>query len=273
MPAADSTYTAQWGIVLTAPASVTSTSKTDTTVSLSWSAVSGAVSYNVHCGAQKMNASAITSTAYTVTGLSQSTPYIFTVTAVNGGVESPQSTACSVTTNPSASNSVQFVVSNISGSAGDTITVSVVIPANSHIGAATFEVPFDSSLLEYVSAAQGDALTGGISSINYSAASSKITMTYINSDGVTAGGTILTITFKIKAGTPGQTINTNFTVDELTDEAYANLPSSVTQGTITVGMLGDINGDGMITSVDALMALQAASGRICLLYTSPSPRD
>jgi poly(hydroxyalkanoate) depolymerase family esterase len=82
-----------------APAGLTVTATTDTMVSLSWSAVSGASSYNVYRSGTKVNTSAISTTSYTDTGLSSGTTYSYTVSAVNGsGNEGPQSSSLNATT-------------------------------------------------------------------------------------------------------------------------------------------------------------------------------
>jgi hypothetical protein len=52
----------------------------------------------------------------------------------------------------------------------------------------------------------------------------------------------------------------------LFDNTCAALTNSISNGSITVSkyILGDVSNDGKIMSVDALMALQAVSGRIVL---------
>jgi len=84
---------------LPAPTGLTSPSKTNTTVNLSWNAVTGATGYNVYNGSTKLTATPITTTTYTAMGLTQNTAYSFTVKALNAGGESSASTALNVTTN------------------------------------------------------------------------------------------------------------------------------------------------------------------------------
>ncbi|MET7643108.1 PHB depolymerase family esterase [Streptomyces sp. NPDC005426] len=66
---------------LPAPAGVTVTGITDTTVSLSWSAVAGATSYAVHRNGTKI--ASPTATTYTDTGLTAGTAYRYTVAALD----------------------------------------------------------------------------------------------------------------------------------------------------------------------------------------------
>jgi poly(hydroxyalkanoate) depolymerase family esterase len=87
-------YTARfWGLdgsgpgggtgALPAPAGLKVTGTTDTTASLSWTAVGGAVSYTVYRGGKKVGSS--TSAAYTDSGLTAGTSYTYTVAAVDSG--------------------------------------------------------------------------------------------------------------------------------------------------------------------------------------------
>jgi len=202
-----------------------------------------------------LTAPAVTKTGYTFTGWTPAVPA--TVPAID--------TTYIAQWTIDLTEDVQFIVSNSEGISGDIITVSITISENSTIGAAKFELPFDPELLEYVSASAGTALSTGIADINFDAVNSKIIMTYINSDGLIAGGTIIDVQFRIKDGALPQTINTNFAVVELTDSNFVPLQSVITQGTISVTcMLGDVNGDRAVTAVDALMALKAASGKFIL---------
>ncbi|MFE1904368.1 chitinase [Streptomyces gardneri] len=79
-----------------APTGLAAGSPTSTTVPLTWTAVSGATSYNVYRGTTKVQT--VTGTSATVTGLTASTPYTFQVTAANSAGESPKSAAVTATT-------------------------------------------------------------------------------------------------------------------------------------------------------------------------------
>lgn len=85
-------------LIPAAPTGLTSSSKTANTVDLSWDAVTEATGYNVYNGSTKVNATPITGTTYTVTGLAQNTAYSFTVKAVNVSGESAASDPLSIAT-------------------------------------------------------------------------------------------------------------------------------------------------------------------------------
>jgi|GEM_PF-1588508 len=90
----------------TAPTGLTSTGKTDTSVSLSWTASTdnvGVTGYDIYRNGTY--ATSVTGTSGTVTGLSANTTYSFTVKAKDAaGNVSPASSALSVTTNAAVTN-------------------------------------------------------------------------------------------------------------------------------------------------------------------------
>ena len=95
--------------ILLPPTNVTSTGKTDTTVGLSWTAStsSGVTGYNIYSSGTKVGTS--TSTSFTVTGLTASTIYTFTVRATDGTNESADSNSVVVTTT-GGGIPIQFIV-------------------------------------------------------------------------------------------------------------------------------------------------------------------
>lgn len=79
-----------------APAGVTVSGTTSSSVSLSWNAVPGATGYTVYRGGTK--AQSVTGTSATVTGLAASTSYTFQITATNAAGESVKSATVTGTT-------------------------------------------------------------------------------------------------------------------------------------------------------------------------------
>jgi hypothetical protein len=96
---------------LPAPANVTLSGATNTSMVVSWTGVTGAASYNVFRNGSKANALGVTATTFTDTGLSSGTTYAWTVAAVDasgaqGALSAPVSgtTAGAVATCYTASN-------------------------------------------------------------------------------------------------------------------------------------------------------------------------
>ena len=84
------------------PTGVSVSSTTSSSVSLAWSAVSGATGYNVYRDGTKITA--VTGTSATITGLAASTSYSFQITATNSAGESGKSTAVTGTTTATGGN-------------------------------------------------------------------------------------------------------------------------------------------------------------------------
>jgi len=89
------------GTVPPAPTGLTGTA-TSSSVSLSWSATSGATSYSVYRNGAKVGTP--TGTSYTDSGLAASTTYSYQVSASNSAGEGPKSSTLSVTTTNSGGN-------------------------------------------------------------------------------------------------------------------------------------------------------------------------
>lgn len=86
---------------LPAPSGLAVSGVTASTVSLSWSAASGASSYNIYRNGVKANAGVVTMTTFTDSSLAPSTAYSYAVTAVNSSGESARSTSANATTSSS----------------------------------------------------------------------------------------------------------------------------------------------------------------------------
>lgn len=88
---------------LPAPTGVATSGATTTTMAISWGAVTGAASYNVFRNGNKVNATGVTGTSYTDTGLAAATTYTWTVAAVNSsGSQGAVSAGATGTTTGSA---------------------------------------------------------------------------------------------------------------------------------------------------------------------------
>lgn len=92
------------GGTLPAPTGVATSGATDTSMVIAWSAVTGASGYNVYRNGTKANASLVTGTSFTDTGLASATTYSWTVRAVdaNGAEGAASSPASGTTTGQSA---------------------------------------------------------------------------------------------------------------------------------------------------------------------------
>ncbi|HEX3140995.1 MAG TPA: PHB depolymerase family esterase [Rhizobacter sp.] len=101
------------GGTLPAPTGVATSGATSTSMTINWSAVTGAASYNVYRNGSKANGAAVTATSFTDTGLTAATSYSWTVRAVDGsGVEGAASSPASGTTTGGSPPATCYTASN-----------------------------------------------------------------------------------------------------------------------------------------------------------------
>lgn len=101
------------GGTLPAPAGVGTSNATVSSMTIAWSAVGGAASYNVYRNGSKVNTSAIAATSFTDTGLAAATTYSWTVRAVDGtGAEGAVSSPATGTTTGGSTPATCFTASN-----------------------------------------------------------------------------------------------------------------------------------------------------------------
>ena len=151
---------------------------------------------------------------------------------------------------------------------GESFTINVTIYPDTPIAGAQFDLSFNASLLSVESVTEGDLLSQDGASTFFSPgtidnAAGTITGVagLITTSGVTVSspGVFATIlmTAKMVDGTSCLTLS-----DTIVGDTNANaVPTTVNDGSIVIGALcGDLNGDGKITTADAVIALEIAAG-------------
>ncbi len=132
---------------------------------------------------------------------------------------------------------VVLSVSNATGAANSDVVVSINMPANSGLAAASFYLSYDTNKLTYKSSAEGVAAAYGLTSVNpdYSVNGNIKTIysAYIDDTGDVAAGSMLDITFTIKNGWTGST-PVNLAVGDFIDMYYTNVPYTVSNGSVSV---------------------------------------
>jgi poly(3-hydroxybutyrate) depolymerase len=100
------------GGTLPAPTGVSTSNATASSMTISWSAVSGATGYNVYRDGNKANASAITTTSFDDTGLASATTYSWTVRALDGNAVEGAVSAPTTGTTTGGSPATCFTATN-----------------------------------------------------------------------------------------------------------------------------------------------------------------
>ncbi len=79
------------------PANLVATATSQSTIALTWDVVEGATEYNIYSGTETV--ATVTTTSYTITGLTAGTEYCYNVTAINvAGESAPTADACATPT-------------------------------------------------------------------------------------------------------------------------------------------------------------------------------
>ena len=151
---------------------------------------------------------------------------------------------------------------------GETFTINVTIDPDTPIAGAQFDLSFDASLVSAESATEGDLLSQDGASTYFSPGiidNSAGTITGVAGAITTSGATVsspgvfatIRMTAKMVDGTSPINL-ANIIVGDIN----ANVVSTtVNDGSIIIGALcGDLNGDGNVTVVDTVIALEIAAG-------------
>ncbi len=184
-----------------------------------------------------------------------------TVTTADGG----KTASCAVTVEEKqAQYSADIAVGNVSGRAGDTVTVPVVISNNPGIAAFKLKVTYDKERLVPVSITKGSILTGSITS-NIQQGGDMTRFDYVtaywdNPSDFTADGELFNVTFKINdsAEEGNIPVGISYVKGEVANQKYEDVDLNVTEGNVSVRnvMMGDTFEDGEVNSKDGLKLRQ-----------------
>jgi len=147
----------------------------------------------------------------------------------------------------------------------------VTITADDMTDLANFDITitYDPAVVIVTGTANNGAFGSSMNNLD-GAASGTVRLMSFNTGSGQTGSDILLSTLTLKAvGTATQTSTLNLTINSLMNSAEGDITATLDNGVFTVTVAdtpvilkGDINGDGILSSVDALMALQMAAGNI-----------
>ena len=122
-----------------------------------------------------------------------------------------------------------------SGAVGDTITVTVSLPANTNAAGGSFNLVYDNTKMELIDATAGNILTAFSKTVNKTYAANKVRLNFAGSETVTAsGGVALTATFKLTASGTAAFSTEKFKLADI-DTNYLTCADSTKNITITSG--------------------------------------
>jgi hypothetical protein len=151
---------------------------------------------------------------------------------------------------------------------GETFTINVTIYPDTSIVGAQFDLSFNASLVSAESVTEGDLLSQDGASTYFSPGiidNAAGTITGVAGSIITSGVTVsspgvfatIRMTAKMVDGTSRINLS-NVIVGDINANAVS---TTVNNGSIIIGSLcGDLNGDGNVTTADAVIALEIAAG-------------
>ncbi|MDR2711501.1 MAG: dockerin type I repeat-containing protein [Clostridiales bacterium] len=166
-----------------------------------------------------------------------------------------------------------LVIKDAFAQAGGTVTVSYSIEGNA-LGITTFtlEIPYDSSIYKPVAvdpvnpgSMLGHPLNGILVANPAFGGKDMIRLSYASSAKVDGDGLLFSVTYQIGEAAYGDEKLTvsmrQFTVNRF-ENKFEEIDSDLKTGTLIIGIMGDIDGDGIISPEDAILLLQMYVGII-----------
>lgn len=164
-----------------------------------------------------------------------------------------------------------FRLGSLRGPAGTLVNLPVRFAAHgAQVTAAAFDLLFDPLKLTFVSAAKGN-LPSGVEVQPNSIEAGRVRILLLGplNHQPFADGTVATVTFRVAGGLPRGTntqllvVSPGTTVQgaDVSDPAGEAGTASAVGATVTVGVLGDLDGDGRVTVVDLQLLINSVLGR------------
>lgn len=207
-------------------------------------------------------------TSETFTMLQPQTTYYFQaryISSTSAWRDSDASAAIAVETLTSA-QSPTFAVSNVSGSAGETVTVNIYIDGNPGLAAAKLTVKYDASRATLlVDAALGSVMGGFVPGKEVIPGERPFVFYTSDLCNTTKNGVLVTLNFQIHAdcGQGEIPVSVTYAADDVYDEDDKNVNFSVQNGSIYVVtsgedscIYGDVNGDGTVGHKDVTLLIR-----------------
>ena len=139
--------------------------------------------------------------------------------------------------------------------------VPIDLSSEKKIGSMDLKLNYDPTVIKAINVTSGTLTSGSIIASNLDT-SGEVSISLMDLTGISGTGTIAQVTFDVIGNVGDKTPLTLSSVEagdtNFNSVALSKLDGTGTIGIVPVGEPGDLNGDGEVTSVDALRALQMA---------------
>jgi hypothetical protein len=144
---------------------------------------------------------------------------------------------------------------------GSKARLPVMVCNASNLSNMDLEVSYDPAILSFISTDKGSLNSSSMLQSN--AKDGRVKVSYAQNGGSSGNGSVAYVNFNV-AGSSGASTKISPTVNSAKDSSGSNFDPSVKDGTFTVGqnIKGDCDGDGLVSSRDALAALQMAVEKV-----------
>ncbi|MDR2711544.1 MAG: dockerin type I domain-containing protein [Clostridiales bacterium] len=159
-------------------------------------------------------------------------------------------------------------VANVSAAPGGTVDVTYSIENNTlGFTALDLKIPYDSTVYAPVAVTPAAILATPFFAVNPVFAPDTMRLAFVSDDNIMGNGLLFTVSYKLAATAP---LFGDFPLNvdimklqyESTDDRLINLGVKADPGTLVIGILGDVNGDGIISPEDAMLILQMIVGLV-----------
>ena len=159
-------------------------------------------------------------------------------------------------------------IADVVATAGSTVDVTYKIVGNL-LGYANLDVsvPYLSGIYTPKTVTPGPDLNPMYFIVNPAAKPDLMRIVFISLENIVGDGLLFTVTYQVDAAAPNtgqyplnlEVVKLQYGIDK---DTMADLKATVEPGTLLLGIMGDINGDGQITPEDAMLLLQMYVGLI-----------
>lgn len=147
-----------------------------------------------------------------------------------------------------ATGTAEIAFGQVSGKCGEQVTVPVTIKNNPGIASFRFRIAYDATALTYVSAAKGEAMTGGTLSAAYQTKDEELAITWFDVKNVTGDGVLFNLVFEISEDANGKyPLTVSYLPEDVVNASWKQVDVTVVDGWIQAGT----NITGTVTSFGA----------------------